>query len=239
MKAMILAAGMGTRLQPFTNEHPKALVEVNGKTILQRNIEYLAGFGIRDLVINVHHFADQVEAYLKEHGNFHSRISVSDEREMLLETGWGLKKAAPFLREEKEPFVVMNVDVLTDLDLSALVREHRKTKALVTLAVTTRVTSRYLLFDELLHLCGWKNERTGEQKISRDTSKYYPKAFSGIHVISPAIFPLITLDGRFSIIDLYLELARTQQILAFDHSNTRYIDVGRPASVAEAEKLFR
>ncbi len=239
MKAMILAAGLGTRLKPFTDKHPKALAVVNGKTLLQRNIEYLAGYGIKDVIINVHHFAGQLKNFLEENKNFGSNITLSDESDAILETGGGLKKAAWFFEEEKEPFVLMNVDVLTDLDLLSIIKEHERLKPVATLAVTTRTTSRYLLFDEMMQLCGWKNEITGEQKISRDASRFYPKAFSGIHIISPGIFPLIKMEGKFSMIDLYLDIAKSHVITAFDHSNTKFIDVGKPESIAKAEELFK
>lgn len=238
MKAMILAAGLGTRLKPFTDKHPKALANVNGKTLLQRNIEYLARFGIHDIIINIHHFPDQVKSVLKENNDFGSNITISDESEGVLETGGGLKKAEWFFTNEDEPFVVMNVDVLTDMDLFAMIEQHNFIKPLATLAVTTRYTSRYFLFDEIPNLCGWKNTNTGEQKISREAGKFFEKAFSGIHVISPQIFSLIKMKGKFSMVDLYLELAKTHAISAYDHSNTKFIDVGKPESILKAEKLF-
>ena len=239
MKAMILAAGLGTRLKPFTDSHPKALAVVNGKTILQRNIEFLAGFGIIDIIINVHHFANDILEFLKNHKNFGSNITISDESDEVLETGGGLKKAAWFFEGDTSPFVVMNVDVLTDIHLKGMIEHHKKLKPLATLAVTNRHTSRYFLFDEVDHLCGWKNIKTGEQKISREASGYVQKAFSGIHVISPEIFSHMHLDGKFSMVDLYLELAQTYPIAAFDHNNSKFVDVGKPESILKAEKLFR
>jgi len=236
---MILAAGLGTRLKPFTDKHPKALAIVNGKTILQRNIEYLASFGIREVIVNVHHFADQIIDLIKTNNGFGSAITFSDETDEALETGGGIKKAEWFFEKEKEPFAVMNVDVLTDMDLNKMLQQHNKNKPLATLAVTSRFTSRYFLFDEMNHLCGWKNEKTGEQKISRETKKYIQKAFSGIHIISPKIFPLIKFNGKFSMVDVYLDLAKTQMIEAFDHSNSKFIDVGKPESIINAEKVFR
>ncbi|MDQ2862454.1 MAG: sugar phosphate nucleotidyltransferase [Bacteroidota bacterium] len=238
MKAMILAAGFGTRLKPFTDKHPKALANVNGKTLLQRNIEYLAGFGIHDIIINIHHFSDQVRSLLKENKGFGSDITISDESEGVLETGGGLKKAAWFFTNEVEPFVVMNVDVLTDMDLSEMIEQHNFIQPLATLAVTTRHTSRYFLFDEIPNLCGWKNTNTGEQRISREASQFFEKAFSGIHIMSPEIFPLIKMKGKFSMVDVYLELAKNHAISAYDHSNTKFIDVGKPESILKAEKLF-
>lgn len=236
---MILAAGLGSRLKPFTDNYPKALAVVNGKTLLQRNIEYLLRYGINDIIVNVHHFPKQITALLEKNNDFGSKITVSDESEEVLETGGGLKKASWFFQDDDSPFVLMNVDVLTDLNLKAMMEKHKKNKRLATLAVTNRHTSRYFLFDEMDQLCGWKNTKTGEQKIRREASKFIQRAFSGIHIISPKIFPLINMHGKFSIVDLYLELANTQAITAFDHSNSKFIDVGKPESIAKAEGLFK
>jgi len=238
MKAMILAAGLGTRLKPFTEHHPKALAVVNDKTILQRNIEYLASFGIKDLIINVHHFAEQVIFFVEKNNGFGSNISFSDERDEVLETGGGIKKAARFFEKQNEPFVVMNVDVLTDMNLDAMISLHQTKSPMATLAVSSRQTSRYFLFDESNLLCGWKNVKTGEEIISRKSSKYIEKAFSGIHVISPEIFSLIKSEGKFSMVDVYLELAKTQAIQAFDHTGSKFIDVGKPESILRAAQIF-
>jgi MurNAc alpha-1-phosphate uridylyltransferase len=239
MKAMILAAGLGTRLKPFTNEHPKALAMVNGKTILQRTIEYLAAFGIKDIIVNIHHFPKQIKDAIKINKSYGSNISISDETDEVLETGGGLKKAAWFFENERDSFVVMNVDVLTDMDLSKMISQHSKEKTLATIAVTMRKTSRYFLFDDLNHLCGWKNEKSGEQKMSIETTEFTQKAFSGIHIISPEIFSLIKMKGKFSMVDVYLELAKTRNITAFDHSNSKFIDVGTPESILKAEEIFK
>lgn len=238
MKAMILAAGLGTRLKPFTDKHPKALALVNDKTILQRNIEYLAKFGIKEVIVNVHHFPEQIIDLIKTNNGFGSKISFSDETGEVLETGGGIKKAAWFFEESKEPFVVINVDILTDMNLGNMILQHKKENPLATLAVTNRKTSRYFLFDRSGNLCGWKNEQSGEQKISRQTDKYIQKAFSGIHVISPKIFSLMKMTGKFSMVDVYLELARTHTIASFDHSNSKFIDVGKPESIVKAEEMF-
>ena len=235
---MILAAGLGTRLKPFTDKHPKALAMVNNKTILQRNIRYLASFEINTIIINIHHFADQIISFIKKNKGFGSNISFSDERDEVLETGGGIKKAAWFFEKQNEPFVVMNVDVLTDMNLNAMISLHQTNKPLATLAVSSRKTSRYFLFNEQNILCGWKNVKTGEEKISRQSSKYIEKAFSGIHVISPEIFPLIKMEGKFSMVDVYLELAKAHSIQAFDHSGSRFIDVGKPESILEAAQIF-
>lgn len=238
MKAMILAAGLGTRLKPFTDKHPKALAFVNGKTILQRNIEYLAQFQIKDLIINVHHFAEQIVDLIEKNEGFGSKITFSDETNEVLETGGGLKKASWFFGDE-DPFVVMNVDVLTNLDLLKMIGFHHKQNPIATLAVTSRATSRYFLFDDLNHLSGWINKSTGEKKISRQANNYYEKAFSGIHIISPRIFNLIDSTGRFSIVDEYLKLSKSYTISGFDHSDTKFIDVGKPESILKAEAMFK
>ena len=159
MKAMIMAAGLGTRLKPFTDKHPKALAIVNNKTLLQRNIEYLAKFGIVDVIVNVHHFAQQVKKIIKENDGFGSNITISDESDAILETGGGLKKAEWFFNKRNHPFVVMNVDVLTDMNLDEMIAAHNNLQPLATLAVSTRKTTRYFLFDDMPNLCGWKNEK--------------------------------------------------------------------------------
>jgi len=239
MKAMILAAGLGTRLKPFTDKHPKALAIVNGKTLLQRNVEYLSSFGINEVIINVHHFANQVIEFVKENNGFGSDISFSDETSEVLETGGGIKKASWFFEEDDEPFVVMNVDILTDLDLNKMMLQDQQKKPLATLAVSSRQTSRYFLFDENNQLSGWRNVKTGEEKIARNAEKYIEKAFSGIHIISPRIFPLMKLEGKFSMVDVYLDLCKTNVIAAFDHSDSKFIDVGKPESVAKADAMFK
>jgi N-acetyl-alpha-D-muramate 1-phosphate uridylyltransferase len=237
MKAMIFAAGLGTRLKPFTENHPKALALVNNKPLLQRNIEYLKKYGISEFVINVHHFPDQIKNFLAENKNFGCSVEISDESDFLLETGGGLKKAAPLL-SGTEPFLVMNSDILTNLDISALIAAHKSSAALATLAVTGRATSRYFLFNDRNELCGWKNEKTGEEKIVRNEPNLVPKAFSGIHVIDPEIFGKISGEGKFSIVDVYLELCASNLIRCFDHSDDILIDVGKPEAVGEAEKWF-
>lgn len=233
VKAMILAAGLGTRLKPWTDLHPKALAEVNGKSLLQRNVEYLSSFGINNIVVNVHHFADQIISKINENNGWGCTISISDETDEVLETGGGLLKAAPFLQGDS-PFVLMNVDILTDLNIDSMVKYHLQKDPLATLAITNRTTSRYFLFNADDHLCGWMNEKTGEVKGLQGRKA----AFSGIHIISPAIFPLITETGKFSMVDVYLRLSKTNTIIAYDHSNTHFIDVGKPESIEKAEKIF-
>jgi len=236
MQAMILAAGLGTRFKPWTDNHPKALAMVNGKSLLERNIVYLQQFGISEVMVNVHHFADQIIETIKRNDGWNSHITISDESDQILETGGGLKKASWYFPTAS--FVVMNVDILTDLDLAAMIRFHQSEKPLATLAVTDRKTTRYFLFDQHSNLTGWRNTQTKEEKISVETSDTVQKAFSGIHIIDPRIFPLIHENGKFSIVDAYLELARTETIKGFDHSRSRLVDVGRTSSVAEAESLF-
>jgi len=236
MKAMILAAGLGTRLKPFTENHPKALLPVNGKSLLQRNVQYLHSFGINNIIVNVHHFADQIVAAIKENNGWGCNVVVSDETMEVLETGGALKKAAHFFEHSKEPFVLMNADILTDLDIASMKIHFDATNVLATLAVTNRPTSRYLLFDENNILCGWVNDKTGEQKGTPGTKK----AFSGIHIISPTIFSYIIEEGKFSMIDLYLRLAAEKLCInCYDHSNGKLLDVGKPESVALAEEIFK
>ncbi len=238
MKAMLLAAGLGTRLKPFTDKHPKALALVNGKTLLQRNIEYLQQFGIDELVINVHHFAKQIIDEIKKHNGWNSNIEISDETDAVLETGGGLKRAKDYFKNES-PFVLMNVDVLTDLDLHKMISAHLKNKPLATLATTSRNSSRALLFNAENYLCGWKNIKTGEIKIPKASETLIPKAFSGIHVLDHRIFELLPQEGKFSIIDSYIDLCKTNTIQSFDHSGGQFKDVGTVESVLEAEKIFR
>jgi NDP-sugar pyrophosphorylase family protein len=238
MKALILSAGLGTRLKPFTDHHPKALAPVNGQPLLQRNIQYLQQQGIFDVVVNVHHFADQIIAALEENKGWGSRFEISDERDAVLETGGGLIKARPLL-DGNESFAVMNADVLTDLDLRSMLQHHKTSGALSTLAVTNRTSSRHFLFDAQNRLCGWGNAATGEQKIRIEASSLQPKAFSGIHLIHPRIFNHIDREGKFSIVDVYLDLAASQPIYGFDHSDGKFIDVGKPESIAKAEQMFK
>jgi N-acetyl-alpha-D-muramate 1-phosphate uridylyltransferase len=236
MKAMILAAGLGTRFKPWTDKHPKALALVNGKSLLERNLVYLQSFGIKEVLVNVHHFADQIRDSIIINDGWGSNIHISDESGEVLETGGGLKKATEYF--DQGSFILMNADILTDLDLNAMISFHNEKKPLVTLAVTNRQSSRYFLFDKNERLSGWRNTKTGEEKISIPGKELTEKAFSGIHLISPEIFPLMRRQGKFSIVDVYLELAGTHSILGFDHSGSKFVDVGRPEAVFIAEKLF-
>ncbi|WP_325401515.1 nucleotidyltransferase family protein [Agriterribacter sp.] len=235
--AMIFAAGLGTRLKPWTDHHPKALAPVNGKPLLQRNIEYLKTFGITNIIINVHHFASQVIDFLNVNDHFHCNITVSHEKEEPLETGGGLKKAAWFLKQQ-HPFFVINADILTNLDIHAMLAFHQQHQPLITLAVTSRSASRAFLFTEKNQLCGWRNNASGQEKVSIPNVENTPKAFSGIHIIDPAIFVLITEEGKFSLVDLYLRLSARHAILGYDHSGDVLIDAGKPEAIEKAEKYF-
>ena len=243
MKALLLAAGFGTRLQPFTLEHPKALAPVNGKSLLQRNVEYLQSQGISDVLVNVHHFADQIVKAIELYKGWGSNVSISDETEAVLETGGGLLKARWYF-EGQEDFVVMNVDMLTDMPLKSMIEQHQKNNPLATLAVTDRNSSRYLLFDENNHLSGWRNVLSGEEKgpfINYDSHKkslQQQKAFSGIHILKSAVFNKIVQRGKFSLIDVYMSLCNDNIIQSFDHSTSLLLDVGKPESIIKAEAMF-
>jgi NDP-sugar pyrophosphorylase family protein len=237
MKAMLFAAGLGTRLKPFTDNHPKALAQVNGKTLLEHNICYLQQHGVTEVVVNVHHFADQIEAVLAQNNGFGSKVHVSDERDEVLETGGGLLKAAHFFDGEPH-FVVMNVDILTNLNLAQLLEAHITSKSIATLAVMERQSSRNLLFNSNLQLCGWQNNSTGERKISIEQENYLPFAFSGVQIVTPQLLTSISRQGKFSMIDAYLDAAKHQSILGFNHTGDILIDVGKPESLAQAAQMF-
>lgn len=234
---MIFAAGLGSRLKPWTDHHPKALAVVNEKSLLQRNIEYLQKHNIREVIVNVHHFANQVIDAIKTNKGWGSEITISDETEEVLETGGGLQKAGWYF-ENTTDFVVMNADILTDMDLSAMIAQHQQQKPLATLAVSNRDTSRYFLFDEKNILSGWRNVKTGEEKISRNSDLLTQKAFSGIHVINAGLLQLIKQEGKFSMVDVYLDLAKTHVISSYDHTGKQLVDVGKPESIAKAEAIF-
>jgi NDP-sugar pyrophosphorylase family protein len=240
MRAMILAAGLGTRLRPLTDDLPKALVEINGRTLLEITLSRLSEFGIREVIVNVHHFADMVVGYLKANNNFGMQIEISRE-EVLLDTGGGLKNAGWFFLKDadrtEEPFLLHNVDVLSTIDLQCMAQFHTQNHALATLAVQKRESSRYLLFDEQLHLCGRRFVRDEREELVRQASKQEPLAFSGIHIISPRFLGKIQQDGAFSIIDTYLQLAMGgENIQAFRADEYYWRDLGRPSDLAQAAK---
>ncbi|MBL0882500.1 MAG: NTP transferase domain-containing protein [Chitinophagaceae bacterium] len=240
MKAMILAAGLGTRLKPWTDHHPKALAVVNGKSLVQRNIEYLQQFGISDVLVNVHHFADQIIDAVEKNNGWGSKVTISDETDEVLETGGGLKKAAWYF-EGASPFILMNVDILTSLDLGTMIAAHQSSKPLATLAISERKTSRYFLFDNQQNLRGWRNVQTGEEKpagISTTIPELKQMAFSGIHIIDPSLLTLMERDGKFSMVDVYLDLSARHTILGYDHTGAVLVDVGKPESIIKAEEIF-
>jgi NDP-sugar pyrophosphorylase family protein len=246
MKAMVLAAGLGTRLRPLTDDRPKALVEVAGRTMLEITLSRLRNFGVYDVIINVHHFADLVLQYLKKNDNFGMRIVVSEEP-VLLDTGGGLKKAANFLADHSdhptEPFILHNVDVISTVDLGRMVKFHTENGALATLAVQKRETSRYLLFDRQLRLCGRQAGRSGKPELvqfsspAQEPSEPQALAFCGIHVISLGLLDRVTEKGAFSIITSYLRLAAEgEKIVAFRTDEYYWRDLGKPENVAQATR---
>jgi len=238
MKAMILAAGLGSRLRPLTDSRPKALVEIAGRPLLEITLSRLRTVGVREVIINVHHFADMILEYLQTNDNFGMRIEVSRE-EVLLDTGGGLKKAAYFFLEDsnrfEKPFILHNVDVISAIDLRRMVQFHTEHQALATLAVQDRETSRYLLFDEQLQLCGRRSGRDQKTEFVRSSQQVRALAFSGIHVISPRLFAMMTEEGVFSIITSYLHLAaRGEKIIAFRADEYYWRDLGTLDNVMQA-----
>ena len=271
MRAMIFAAGLGTRLKPLTDTLPKALVPLAGKTLLQWQIERLKAAGITDIVVNVHHFPDMIINYLRDNDNFGCRIAVSDERDMLLETGGGLRKAKELLTSSpnsliaSSPILICNVDILSNIDLPALLRAYNPEEMGV-VVVSPRDTQRYLLFDETNRLCGWTNIATGEIRPASlvsslnilpptgeadpqakptyqlQRSDLSPLAFSGMQVLNPRIFDVMDKvvaekGDKFSLIDLYLSIAEKEILRAFIPENYRMMDVGKIAQLSEAESF--
>jgi NDP-sugar pyrophosphorylase family protein len=235
MKAMILAAGLGTRLRPLTDSKPKALIDVGGYTMLELTFLYLRKFGVKQVVVNVHHFADQIIRYLDEQKGFGLQYEISDETSMLMDTGGAIVHAKDYLKEEKN-FVLMGVDVLTGLDLGAMIAYHKKHDSMVTLAVKDRDTSRSFLFDNQLNLVGWRNNTNGHIKGEKASDATVALGFSVIQVMSSMIFDHITDKGPFSLIDLYLQLMNTQKILGFRHDDTAWLEFGRLDRIKELPK---
>ena len=235
---MIFAAGLGTRLLNETAEKPKALVEVGNKTLLQLAIEKLVNSGVNEIVVNVHHFSEQVKNFISEH-DFEVPVLISDESDKLLDTGGGLKKAGVFLKG-KSPILIYNVDIISDINLSKVINDHYVSGALATVVVRDRETQRYLKFNDDKKLVGWINKKTDEIKISapENFEKSVEMAFSGIHIINPEIFDYMPDEERFSIIDLYLELAKTQLIRGYFDNSKVWIDVGKPDQLQKARQLF-
>ena len=235
---MIFAAGLGTRLKPYTETLPKALVPVAGIPMLEILIKHLQKNGITDIIVNVHHFAEQVIEFLKLNNNFGANITISREEELLLDTGGGLKKAAWFF-DDQQPFLVQNVDVISDLKYKDMFDLHNSSQSIATIAVSKRETSRYFLFNDSMQLCGWENTKTGEVKMARQGIGNIKRfAFSGIHIIDPAIFGFMHQNGRFSIVETYLELAATKKITGFEHNPENWVDMGKPDELLKAEQIL-
>jgi NDP-sugar pyrophosphorylase family protein len=239
MKAMLLAAGLGARLKPLTDQKPKALVEVGGITLLERAVGLLKRHGVDEIILNVHHFAGLIEEFLEEKGHFGLKMILSDEREQLLDTGGGLKKAAWFF-EDGAPFFVYNVDILTDLDLSAMYRAHGQSGCLATLAVRRRTAGRYLLFDGQMTLLGWCNRNTGETRWcgpgDRAAAEY---AFSGIQVFDPAIFRYFPDMQVFSLVELYLRAGAAGRVCGYAHDDSLWMDAGKIQDLEQAEEMAK
>lgn len=238
MKAMILAAGMGTRLKPYTDYKPKALIEINQTTMLEHQINYLTSYGIDEIIINVHHFPEQIKTFISRK-KYKFRIEFSDEQEQLLDTGGGLKNASWFFDDGK-PFLLIGVDIFTDLNLHNLLAFHHTHNALATLAVKKRPSTRDFLVDQENILCGWKNNLTGEEIITRKyDSELTSYGFSVIHVINPVIFRLITESGPFNMTNLYLRLAKNHQIMAYPHNHVQWFEMGRLENLENPENIHK
>ena len=239
MKAMIFAAGLGTRLKPLTDNLPKALVPINGKPLLEYIIVRLKKFGVDEIIVNVHHFPDLIIDFLKQNNNFGIRIEISDERDLLLDTGGAIRKAAWFFDDGK-PFLVHNVDIFSNVDLSDLYMQHAQNNSIATLVVSKRDTFRYLLFNENKYLCGWVNEKTGETKPASlsEINSLEKLAFAGIQILSPKVFELMEdLPPKFPIMDFYLSNAQTQKIYGYVPTDFRMLDVGKLDIIDEAERF--
>ncbi len=239
MKAMIFAAGLGTRLKPITDTLPKALVPIAGKPLLEHVILKLKASGFDEILINIHHFPDQIIDFVRENHAFDIRIEISDERNMLLDTGGGVKKAAAFFDDNK-PFLVHNVDILSNINLTELYNQHLRTNPLATLVVSSRNTFRYLLFADDMRLCGWINEKTAETKPAdlRHPERYNKLAFSGIQVLSTQVFDFMdSYPDKFPIMDFYLQNCLKKNILGFEPSDYKMLDVGKLDVLDEAERF--
>lgn len=249
MKALIFAAGLGSRLRPLTDKMPKALIPVGGKPMLEHVILKLKASGFNEIVINIHHKGEQIIDYLKEMNNFGIQIHISDERDYLLDTGGGIKHARQFL-DGNEPFLVHNADILSNVDLKKVYEHHRLSDGnpeaapcCATLLVSPRESSRCLLFDEKNRLCGWQNRETGEVKSPYPDftpTLHTGYAFSGIHVISPEIFEhMDEWTGKFSIIDFYLSICAKTNIQAYPLDNLQLLDIGKPETLVKAEEWLK
>jgi len=238
MKAMVFAAGLGTRLKPVTDKIPKPLIEINGKPVIEYVLERLIKNGVDEVIINIHHFGSQIVDYIDSKKSYGIRIEFSDESDLLLDTGGGLKKAYWFFNDSK-PFILYNGDILSDIDLKKMYNAHAASGAIATLAVRNRKTSRYFLFDKNNILCGWRNSKTEEEIIKRQySSELSPLAFSGIHIINPLLFRYFPGEVKFSMVELYLNMAPEEIIKGYDHSGDKWIDIGKPESLKKAELYF-
>lgn len=234
MKAMIFAAGKGIRLKPLTDYTPKALVEINGKPLLELVIKKLISSGVKEIIINVHYLADQIIDFLKRNNNFGIRIEISDESNHLLDTGGGLKKASWFF-DDNQPFILHNTDIVSNINLNHLIGYHESKKAIATLAIRNRISSRYFLFNDTYELCGWKNIKTEKEIITKKSNQLNEYAFSGIHFINPEIFKYFQSEERFSIINTYMDLSKIRTISGYQHNKDYWFDIGTQEKLSEAE----
>lgn len=233
---MVFAAGLGTRLRPLTLQRPKALMTIEGITLLEITLARLQHHGCTGAIVNVHHLGDQIIDFIETRDWGGMELVISDERSLLMDTGGGLKKAAWYLKDA--PFLICNADILTNLNLSDLYRTHVASGALASLAVRSRSSSRAFLFDERNTLCGWRNTKTGETRMSRQLEPTQTLSFSGVHAASPALFDYMPENKSvFSIIEVYLQAAATQQIQAYPHDQDLWIDIGSPETLAEAQAI--
>lgn len=243
MNALILAAGLGTRLGELTSDRPKALVEVCGRTMLEHQLRHLSAAGFDRFVINIHHFAPKVKAFLESHQNFGLDIRMSDETDLLLDTGGGIRKAMR-LFDDEQPVLVHNVDIFSSVDLKALYRGHIESGADSTLLVAQRSTSRYLYFDASGMLCGWSNEKTGQVRSPYsgfDKSQFTPCAFQGIHVVSRTLLPLLdeVPEPRFSITDFYVDNAARLRLRSVLSDPGNWVDAGKPETLERASQIIK
>ena len=235
---MILAAGLGTRLKPLTDVTPKALIKINDKTLLELQINKIKDAGFNDIIINVHHFAKKITEFLEKNNFFNCRITISDESEKLLDTGGGLKKASHFFSDGL-PFLVYNVDIISNIDLKKLIEVHSDSKTIATLAIQNRKSSRKFLFDDKLILSGWINKNSGEKIISRvQAIELIPYAFSGVQILDPEIFNYLPEKDVFSLVDLYLNVSGKEKIIGYRHDDDDWIDLGKIENLSNAEKML-
>jgi len=238
MRAMILAAGLGTRLKPLTDSIPKALTRVKDHTLLELQINKLKAEGFDHIIINVHHFAEQIKYYLKQNNFFNCSIEISDESQKLLDTGGGLKKASHFF-SDGNPFLVYNVDILSNINLKKLKEYHLASSGIATLAIQKRNSSRKFLFDKNNILCGWMNEKSGEKIITRDgQSELFPYSFSGVQIVDPKIFKYFPDKDVFTLVELYLSAAQKEKIIGYIHNEDEWIDLGKIENLSEAERVL-